>query len=196
MNTPNKLTVLRVILSPIFLAVLMVDFPFHYLIAGLIFGFAALTDLLDGRIARSQGLITNFGKFLDPLADKTLTTAALLGFLASGHIDVWAVMLVLAREFMVTSIRLIAAKDGVVVAASLAGKTKTVAQYVSVLFMIAVLEVSSWRATLLSGVSVPSEFFSWMLLAGQVFIWFSVVLTVYSGIEYVWGLRHYFTDSK
>ncbi|HOB36199.1 MAG TPA: CDP-diacylglycerol--glycerol-3-phosphate 3-phosphatidyltransferase [Candidatus Avimonas sp.] len=196
MNTPNKLTVLRVILSPIFLAVLMVDFPFHYLIAGLIFGFAALTDLLDGRIARSQGLITNFGKFLDPLADKMLTTAALLGFLASGHIDVWAVMLVLAREFMVTSIRLIAAKDGVVVAASLAGKTKTVAQYVSVLFMIAVLEVSSWRATLLSGVSVPSEFFSWMLLAGQVFIWFSVVLTVYSGIEYVWGLRHYFTDSK
>jgi CDP-diacylglycerol--glycerol-3-phosphate 3-phosphatidyltransferase len=195
-NTPNKLTVLRVILSPIFLAVLMVDFPFHYLIAGLIFGFAALTDLLDGRIARSQGLITNFGKFLDPLADKMLTTAALLGFLASGHIDVWAVMLVLAREFMVTSIRLIAAKDGVVVAASLAGKTKTVAQYVSVLFMIAVLEVSSWRATLLSGVSVPSEFFSWMLLAGQVFIWFSVVLTVYSGIEYVWGLRHYFTDSK
>ena len=196
MNTPNKLTVLRVILSPIFLAVLMIEFPFHYLIAGLIFGFAALTDLLDGRIARSQGLITNFGKFLDPLADKMLTTAALLGFLASGHIDVWAVMLVLAREFMVTSIRLIAAKDGVVVAASLAGKTKTVAQYVSVLFMIAVLEVSSWRATLLSGVSVPSEFFSWMLLAGQVFIWFSVVLTVYSGIEYVWGLRHYFTDSK
>lgn len=196
MNTPNKLTVLRVILSPIFLAVLMVDFPFHYLIAGLIFGFAALTDLLDGRIARSQGLITNFGKFLDPLADKMLTTAALLGFLASGHIDVWAVMLVLAREFMVTSIRLIAAKDGVVVAASLAGKTKTVAQYVSVLFMIAALEVSSWQATLLSGVSVPSEFFSWMLLAGQVFIWFSVVLTVYSGIEYVWGLRHYFTDSK
>lgn len=196
MNTPNKLTVLRIILSPLFLAVMMIDFPFHYLISGLIFGAAALTDMLDGRIARSQGLITNFGKFLDPLADKMLTTAAFLGFLASGHIDIWAVMLILTREFMVTSVRLIAAKDGVVVAASIAGKTKTVAQYASVLFMIAALEFSTWQASLLSGASIPSEVFSVPLIAGQVFIWISVVLTVYSGIEYVWELRHYFTDGK
>jgi CDP-diacylglycerol--glycerol-3-phosphate 3-phosphatidyltransferase len=195
-NTPNKLTVLRIILSPLFLMVLMMDFPFHYLIAGIIFGVAALTDMLDGKIARSQGLITNFGKFLDPLADKMLTTAAFLGFLVSGHIDVWAVMLVLSREFMVTSVRLIAAKDGVVVAASLAGKTKTVAQFVSILFMIVALEFSTWQTTLLTGASIPAKVFGITLLVCRVLIWISVILTVYSGIEYVWELRHYFKESK
>lgn len=196
MNTPNKLTVIRIILSPLFLVVMMWDFPFHFLVSGLIFGAAAFTDMLDGRIARSRGLITNFGKFLDPLADKMLTTAAFLGFLVGGHINVWAVMLILTREFMVTSVRLIAAKDGVVVAASFAGKTKTVAQFVSILFMLAALEFSTWQSTLLSGVALPAQLFSILLIIGQVLIWISVILTVYSGFEYVWELRHYFTDSK
>lgn len=124
MNLPNKLTILRVVLAPLFLLLLLWDFPFHYLAAGLTFGAAALTDLFDGRIARGRGLVTNFGKFLDPLADKMLTTAAFIGFLAQGHMDAWALMLILSREFMVTSVRLLAAKGGKVVAASMSGKLK------------------------------------------------------------------------
>ena len=94
MNLPNRLTVVRIVLAPLFLLLMMVEFPFHHLAAMAVFGAAALTDLFDGRIARSRGLITNLGKFLDPLADKMLTTAAFLGFLATGHIDVWAIMLI------------------------------------------------------------------------------------------------------
>ena len=102
MNLTNRLTVARILLAPVFLILLMVDFPCHYLAAGLVFGAAALTDLFDGKIARGRGLVTNLGKFLDPIADKMLTTAAFLGFLAVGKLDVFAVMLILSREFMVT----------------------------------------------------------------------------------------------
>ncbi|MBO5929120.1 MAG: CDP-diacylglycerol--glycerol-3-phosphate 3-phosphatidyltransferase, partial [Clostridia bacterium] len=122
MNLPNKLTVLRIILAPLFLAVALWEFPFHYAVALLVFIAAALTDMFDGKIARARGLITNFGKFLDPLADKMLTTAAFLLFMVVGQMNVWALMLVLTREFMVTSVRLIAAKDGNVIAASMWGK--------------------------------------------------------------------------
>lgn len=196
MNTPNKLTMVRIILSPLFLLLLLLNFPFHNLLAAAVFGAAALTDLFDGRIARAQGLITNFGKFLDPLADKMLTTAAFLGFLAIGRIDVWAIMLILTREFMVTSIRLIAATDGVVVAAGFAGKAKTVAQFISILFMMAALEFASWQHTFLSGFALPDLAFSLPLMIGRILIWISVILTVYSGIQYVWNYRHYFTDGK
>ena len=96
MNLPNRLTVARILLAPVFLILLMVDFPCHYLAAGLVFGAAALTDLFDGKIARGRGLVTNLGKFLDPIADKMLTTAAFLGFLAVGKLDVFAVMLILS----------------------------------------------------------------------------------------------------
>ncbi|HCA30376.1 MAG TPA: CDP-diacylglycerol--glycerol-3-phosphate 3-phosphatidyltransferase [Ruminococcaceae bacterium] len=192
MNTPNKLTVLRIVLAPLFLLLMMLDFPFHFFLAVIVFVIAALTDLFDGKIARSQGLITNFGKFLDPLADKMLTTAAFLGFLVTGQLDVWAVMLVLTREFMVTSVRLIAAKDGVVVAASFAGKAKTVAQFISIIYMVIALEFSTWQTTVLSGYALPNAVFNIPLLIGRVLIWISVILTVISGIKYVWELRHYF----
>jgi len=191
-NTPNKLTVLRIVLAPLFLLLMMLDFPFHFFLAVIVFVIAALTDLFDGKIARSQGLITNFGKFLDPLADKMLTTAAFLGFLVTGQLDVWAVMLVLTREFMVTSVRLIAAKDGVVVAASFAGKAKTVAQFISIIYMVIALEFSTWQTTVLSGYALPNAVFNIPLLIGRVLIWISVILTVISGIKYVWELRHYF----
>ena len=195
MNTPNRLSVLRVIMAPLYLLLLLLDFPFHYIIAALMFVAASITDYFDGRIARTQGLVTNFGNFLDPLADKMLTTAAFLGFLASGHLDVWAVMLILAREFMVTSVRLIAAKDGVVVAASMAGKSKTVAQYIAIIYMMAALEFSTWKSTLLSGLSLPEQAYTLPLSIGRVFIWVSVILTLISGIQYVWQLRRYFKDS-
>ncbi len=189
MNLPNKLTLARCLLAPLFLVALLVDFPFHYAVALVIFIVASLTDMWDGNIARSRGLITNLGKFLDPLADKMLTTAAFLGFMAVmpqyGVSLCWALMLILSREFMVTSVRLLAAKDGVVVAASMAGKLKTVAQMVAIIYTLAALQVAV-LVPLIGG---------WLLLIGQVFIWISVILTVISGIQYVWELRHYFKEN-
>ncbi len=194
MNLPNKLTVVRIVLAPVFLLLLTIEFPFHNLIAGIVFGVAAFTDMLDGKIARRDGLITNLGKFLDPLADKMLTTAAFIGFLAAGHLDVWAVMLILTREFMVTSVRLLAAKDGNVIAASMAGKVKTVMQFVAIIYMIAALEVCSWQNTLLLGV-LPDVFYSVLLIIGRVLVWVSVFFTIQSGVQYVWNGRKYFSDN-
>ncbi len=196
MNLPNKLTIIRIVLAPLFLLLALVDFPFHNLVAGLVFGAAALTDMYDGRIARSQGLITNLGKFLDPLADKMLTTAAFLAFLGTGHLDVWAVMIVLTREFMVTSVRLLAAKDGTVIAANIWGKLKTVAQFVAILFELAAMEFASWQHTVLASFELPDLLFRVPLIVGYVFLWISVVLTATSGAQYVWGHRHYFKTEK
>ena len=196
MNLPNKLTVLRIILAPLFLAVALWEFPFHYAVALLVFIAAALTDMFDGKIARARGLITNFGKFLDPLADKMLTTAAFLLFMVVGQMNVWALMLVLTREFMVTSVRLIAAKDGNVIAASMWGKAKTVAQFIAIIYMLTALEFSTWQTGLLASFALPDLVFTVPLLIGRVFIWVSVAMTVIAGAEYVWLNRHYFTDEK
>ena len=188
MNLPNKLTVLRCIMTPLFLLAMLWEFPYHYAVALVLFAAASLTDLFDGRIARSRGLVTNLGKFLDPLADKTLTTAAFLGLMTKlpGAGLCWAVMLILTREFMVTSVRLLAAKDGVVIAASLAGKCKTVLQMVAILDMLTVLQIEQLLdAPTLCGI---------LLIIGQVLIWLSVIATVISGIQYVWGCRRYFLD--
>ena len=196
MNLPNRLTVARIVLAPMFLILMMVDFPFHYIVAGLVFGAAALTDLFDGKIARGRGLVTNLGKFLDPIADKMLTTAAFLAFLAIGKLDVFAVMLILSREFMVTSVRLMAAKGDVVIAASIWGKAKTVAQFVSILVMIVALEFSTWQTGLLAGAGLPDLAFTLPVLIAQILIWVSVVLTLISGFQYVWAGRRYFAGGK
>lgn len=196
MNLPNKLTVIRIVLAPLFLLLTLWEFPLHNLIAGLVFGVAALTDMFDGRIARSRGLITNLGKFLDPLADKMLTTAAFLSFLATGHLDVWALMVVLTREFMVTSVRLVAAKDGTVIAANFWGKLKTVMQFVAILFELAALEFASWQTGFLAGANLPDVVFRIPLIVGYVLLWISVVLTASSGAQYVWNNRKFFKDAK
>ncbi len=192
MNLPNKLTVLRIVLAPLFLVLALWEFPFHYGAALIVFITAALTDMFDGKIARARGLITNFGKFLDPLADKMLTTAAFLLFLAKGQMNVWALFLVLTREFMVTSVRLIAAKDGKVIAASYWGKLKTVAQFIAIIYMLTALEFATWQNWL----SVPAAAFSIPLLIGRILIWISVVLTLIAGVEYVWQNREYFKNEK
>lgn len=196
MNLPNKLTVIRIILAPLFLLLALWEFPFHNLAAELVFGAAALTDMFDGKIARAQGLITNLGKFLDPLADKMLTTAAFLAFLATGHLDVWALMVVLTREFMVTSVRLVAAKDGTVIAANFWGKLKTVMQFVAIIFELAALEFASWETGLLAGLGVPHLVFRIPLIVGYVLLWISVILTATSGAQYVWANRKFFKDAK
>ncbi len=196
MNLPNKLTVLRIVLAPLFLLLAVWDFPFHTAAALAVFVLAALTDMWDGKIARARGLITNFGKFLDPLADKMLTTAAFLLFLQNGAMSVWALMLVLTREFMVTSVRLIAAKDGKVIAASLWGKTKTVAQFVAIIYELLALEWASWQTGLLAGAALPAEAFAIPLLVGEILLWISVALTVIAGVDYVWQYREYFLNDK
>lgn len=192
MNLPNKLTLARCIMTPVFLALLLIRFPYHYAAALVVFIVASLTDLADGKIARSRGLVTNLGKFLDPLADKALTTAAFVGFLAviPSRTLPWALFLILAREFAVTSVRLLAAKDGVVVAASFAGKLKTVMQMVSIIYMLTLLQV----------IDIP--FFAaipgltkWGGYFGMLCIWISVIATVVSGIQYVWELRKYFKET-
>ncbi len=190
MNLPNKLTIVRCVLTFVFLAVLLIDFPFHYGVSLLIFIVASLTDYFDGKIARRDGLVTNLGKFLDPLADKTLTTAAFLGIMCElpDASMCWAVMLILTREFAVTSVRLLAAKDGVVVAASFAGKLKTVMQMVAIIYMLAAFQLCE----LLSGNWVAGIVF---ISIGLLLIWISVIATVVSGVQYVWNLRQYFKEN-
>lgn len=189
MNLPNRLTMLRVLLVPVYMCLMFWEFPFHYLVAGLVFGGAALTDMFDGRIARARGLITNFGKFVDPIADKMLTTAAFIALMAVGQFSPWALLLILTREFAVTSVRLMAATGGKVIAASIWGKLKTVAQFIAILYAIAALEFSTWQSSFLAG--LPQAAFSVPLVVGQVFLWIATVLTVLSGVDYVWKNRTY-----
>ena len=133
MNLPNKLTVARMIATPIFMFFMMWEFKYNYLVALIIFILASLTDWLDGKIARKYNLVTDFGKFLDPIADKMLTTSALLGFIAKdvGTGITWIVFIVLFREFLIASLRLVAASSPVkkVVAANIWGKLKPLARW-------------------------------------------------------------------
>ncbi len=182
MNLPNKLTILRIIITPIFLITLLCNFKFHYLIAMLIFIAASLTDYIDGRIARSQNLITNFGKFMDPLADKMLTTAAFLGFIALniGSGVVWITFIVLIREFLMTSLRLSAATSGKVIAANMWGKAKTVCQMVAVIFAL-------FSQIIIFDLGVGTGSVGGILLSSitTALLWLSAVLTVISGVFYV-----------
>ena len=191
MNLPNKLTLARCLMTPVFLALLVWDFPHHYAAALLVFILASLTDWLDGKIAREKNLVTNLGKFLDPLADKALTTAAYIGLaqMVTNPSLSWMLFLVLIREFAVTSVRLMAAKDGVVVAASLAGKLKTVLQMVSIIFAMAYLEIKRYSFF----ADVPGLKYACSLIA-LILLWVGVVATVVSGIQYVWALRKYFKE--
>ncbi len=192
MNLPNRLTVLRCLLTPLFLVLMLWEFPYHYAAALLVFIIASLTDLFDGKLARKRGLVTNLGKFLDPLADKMLTTAAFIGFVqfVPSRSIPWAVFLILAREFAVISVRLMAAKDGVVVAASFSGKLKTVMQMVAIIYMLVFYQ--AMRIPFLH--DLPG-LHKWGGYAGMLFIWISVVATVVSGIQYIWALRHYFKEN-
>lgn len=137
MNLPNKLTVLRIIMVPFFVAFLLSPgFAHHYLWAAILFSTAALTDHFDGALARKNNQITNFGKFLDPLADKILVVSALVCFVDLRLASTWCVLLIIAREFMVTSIRLVAVDNGVVIAANNWGKTKTISQIVAIIAIL------------------------------------------------------------
>ena len=162
MNTANKLTMLRILLIPVFLVVLYLDFAASRYVALGIFILASLTDFVDGHIARSRGLITDFGKFMDPLADKMLVMAAMLWFVEVGRMPAWALLIVVVREFAVSGLRLIAVDNGRVIAAAWSGKVKTASTMVGICFML-VFPIA-WLDTLVTAVIA--------------------VTTVYSGVEY------------
>jgi CDP-diacylglycerol--glycerol-3-phosphate 3-phosphatidyltransferase len=162
MNTANKLTMLRVIMIPVFLVILYLGFPGSRYVALVIFILASLTDFADGHIARSRGQVTDFGKFMDPLADKVLVVAALVWFTEQGLMPAWAALIVIVREFAVTGLRLVAADKGRVIAAGTSGKVKTAVTMVCIILMF---------------LPIP-------LPAVYVCVGVIVAVTLYSGIEY------------
>lgn len=136
MNTANKLTLLRVIMIPVFMVALYWNFPFHKIVALVIFVLASVTDFIDGYVARHFDQITDFGKFMDPLADKLLVTAAMLWFVEAGQMSAWVLLVVIAREFAVSGLRMVAAPKGIVIAAAWSGKIKTASTMVCICIML------------------------------------------------------------
>ena len=170
MNTPNKLTVLRILLVfPAVLFVLYTHIPGRWLFTFLIFAFASYTDYLDGKIARKYNLVTNFGKFMDPLADKLLVCSALICLVSLARIPAWIVIIIVAREFTISGFRLIAAEQGTVIAASYFGKFKTTFQMIMVILMI---------------MDLPQ-----LNLLTQIVMWAALILTVLSLIDYLYKNR-------
>ncbi len=186
MNTPNKLTVLRVVLVPFFVLFLMLpQVPHHSLLAGLIFGAASYTDHLDGMLARKNGQVTSFGKFMDPLADKILVISALVCFVSLGLAPVWMVLLIIAREFMVTSIRLVAASSGIVLAANGWGKAKTVTQMVAIIFILVVQYLAELGELGIVPLLAESAMLDAYLLAGNILLLAATAASVISGVVYL-----------
>ena len=183
MNTPNKLTVFRAVMVPVFLAVLLIPaIPARFLLSALIFGGLALTDMIDGKMARKYGLITNFGKFLDPLADKVLVVSALVGMTvlktySNSAFVFWliGIIIILAREFMVSGLRLVCVEQGNVIAANMWGKVKTVTQFIAILLILAIEQALVWFPVL------PE----WIRLIGDAVFGLCVLATIVSGIIYV-----------
>ncbi len=176
MNLPNKLTLMRVILVPFFVFFMLVDIGYgriFRLIALIIFIVASLTDMADGKIARKYNLVTNFGKFMDPLADKLLVSSAIICLMARGMIPAWMVIVIIAREFIISGFRLIAVERGVVIAAGMLGKVKTVFQMAAVILLILSMV---WKLNIFS-------FYPFSFL-GRIALWAAVILTVLSLIEY------------
>ena len=177
MNLPNKLTIFRVILIPFFVVFMLVDItPYDKWIALAVFIIASLTDLLDGKIARKYNLVTNFGKFMDPLADKLLVCSALICLVSLDHIPAWIVIVIIAREFVISGFRLIASDNGVVIAASYWGKFKTTFQMVMICLMIANIAAISILTT--------------------VIMWVALVLTVVSLVDYLVKNKDVMKDTK
>lgn len=185
MNLPNKLTVMRIILVPFYIFFLLMPvIPHHYLIAFLIFAAASYTDHLDGKIARKYNMITDFGKFADPLADKIMILAALACFVQLGLTNAVVLTVIVSREFMVTAMRLVASSKGKVVAANNWGKAKTISQIAAVLLVMLlqyILELGTMKLISVDAAALSPVF----SLIGEIAIWISAVLTIISGIIYI-----------
>ena len=179
MNLPNKLTVLRVIMIPFFvLCFYLPAIPFNNIVACVIFCVASITDFLDGYLARRDGLVTNFGKFMDPLADKLLVGAALICLIETGQLPAWAVVIIISREFIISGFRLIASDNGVVIAASYWGKFKTVTQMAMVILML---------------LNFPGAVFA---VITRIVMWAAIILTVVSLVDYIVKNKDVLKDTK
>lgn len=174
MNLPNKLTVLRAIMIPFFLVFLYIEQPWSKWVALGIFITASLTDMLDGQIARKRNLVTNFGKFMDPLADKLLVCSALIALSDMGKIPAWIIIIIISRDFIISGFRLVAAEKGVVIAAGWLGKIKTALQMVMVCFLIA--SIKAFR------------------IIDIILIYASLILTIVSLIDYLYRNREVLKD--
>jgi CDP-diacylglycerol--glycerol-3-phosphate 3-phosphatidyltransferase len=175
LNLPNVLTVLRIMLVPVVVVALLGNTPSGDILAAVVFALASLTDFLDGRLARSRGSITTFGKLMDPLADKLLIVAALLSLVSLGRLEAWVAMVIITRELAVTVLRLGATQAGVVIGASMFGKVKTCMQIAAILALIAVHGEPLWVSLLLYA---------------------TVVVTVLSGLDYFFGLRRQMAQAQ
>ena len=191
MNLPNKLTVMRVILVPFFIFFLLCDVPFDSqassILALVVVIAASVTDALDGHIARSRNLVTNFGKFLDPLADKVLVISALVCFILMVLGVAVPVIIFIAREFMVSGLRLVTANEGVVVAAGIWGKLKTAFTMVAIVIILFFAVLFGKDST---------GYAAWVNITEQVLIWISTILTVISGAIYLNGYKEFINTDK
>ncbi len=171
MNTANKITLIRIALVPLFIILWKIPSELCHWLAATTFVVAAITDGVDGYVARHYNQVTNFGKFIDPLADKLLVTAALICFVASGDVPDWVTVVILAREFMVTSLRTVAVAQNVVIAASIWGKIKTVVQ---IILVVAIMVLPDYPV---------------FEILKQILIYAALVITVLSGADYMWKNR-------
>ncbi len=179
MNLPNKLTVARVCMVPLFMIALLMNTEGSRIVATVLFALASLTDMLDGQIARKYHLITNFGKLMDPLADKILTAAAMVCLVELGDLAAWIVVIVLFREYAITGLRSVAASENIVIAAGIWGKVKTVCQMFALMLLMLKPQIVA-----LCGVDL-----------GLLLMYVALILTVYSGVDYVVKLNKQITWS-
>ena len=204
MNLPNKLTLTRILLVPVFMVFVSLTSlngiadgsfqPTYYLIAGIVFAVASFTDFLDGHLARKWNMVTDFGKFADPLADKLLTTVAFIYMMRDGVCSPVVLCIILAREFAVSGLRMVAAgaKDGKVIAANMWGKVKTVLQMLSIIFYFFGMSIASMSATgAEQGVRQILVISISMMLC-----WLVAAVTAISGIKYLWDNRSFITTAK
>ena len=194
MNLPNKLTMMRVVLVPVFMIFAALshygtaDFNAAFMLtAGIIFAVASFTDFLDGYLARKNNLVTDFGKFMDPLADKCLTTAAFIYKVTDGVCSPIVLAVILFREFAVAGVRMLAAETGTVIAANMWGKVKTVLQMLSIIFYFFGTALC-WNGTL--------ESITVVVLVSILLCWLVAIVTAVSGIKYLWDNRSFINTAK
>lgn len=202
MNLANKLTLMRVILVPFFVAFMLIDaIPMNYLWAAVVFAAASITDMLDGKIARKYNMITSFGKFLDPLADKILVAAALVCFVQLGWCSAWVTALILAREFVVSGVRLVAASSEkkLVIPAGILGKLKTAMTMVAVCVILLLHILEDFRV--IYGTPYvysiqPMGFGFPIQLVSDILMYIAAALTVASGVKYLYDYREFIDPTK
>jgi CDP-diacylglycerol--glycerol-3-phosphate 3-phosphatidyltransferase len=188
MNLPNKLTVSRLILTAIFLLAMFVEFPFHITAALVLFVAASLTDLFDGIIARRRNLVTDFGKLMDPLADKVLICSAFIAFIELEWMPAWMVIVIVARELAITGLRLLAASKNIVLAAERQGKNKTISQITAAIALLVTHSHADWGIV---GQLFAFEIvgYAWAWWVAEISKWVAVALTALSGFLYLWKNR-------